>query len=677
MPDHDPSAPTSLPRRLLLSLGLAALAGLLLMAGQWGLRLAVFPAPTQGPGGLTSQRFAGARLAGPPGPAQLERRTAMSDVSDADFRQHDFSLRLSGFLRVSVPGRYVLALESDDDGRLFIDGEKVIDNSGEHPPRLAQTTLWLGPGRHYYEVEYAQRTGGASLRLLWAAPWGGLAQLSPGRLIPAAQPLSRERAGALGFRLHMAALPLAALIMWGLALGLARAWRGRERGLLHLALAGLLLVLAMWANSGTLAPLAATQNKPFVWPGLGDCSYLGSIDHQHFEATHWMLSGDEPWKWTFSLVLRRILQPLIAYPFIKAWGFMEGGFLANVAIHLAMLFSWWFYLRRRVGERGALWGLYGLALYPGLYYWSSLPYSYAFLAPASVWAFMALWELGRVEGLGRMLLCCAALGMLFLGYDIWPFFLPAAPLLIWWRTRRLTWAALSLPPMILPTAAMIVILSLLGAYSAPVEQGHEPLAVFRSFFGQIDYAHWWRLVKETPWVLWLTYFFGNYLFLPVLFLLLLAVGWRGDKTGRGPLRPAPADVCLLLAMLGVFLFNNLAPPYKGWQFRGEMYVRFYQPLFTVMLFFLARVTQALPARSWVIWPSLAALVLSAWVTYGPALGLPEGGHLHWRFGHDGAMGMFDKNLDRYGRWPLGLCPPCQPEAAPPTPAPPAPRPQGG
>jgi hypothetical protein len=646
------------------------MAGLLLMAAHLALRLAFFPVPIAEPGGLLSQRYEGARLSGEPGPAQVERRTAMSDAVDPDFRQHNFSLRLSGFLRVSVPGRYRLALESDDDGRLFIDGEKIIDSSGEHPMRLAEKAVWLGPGRHYYEVEYAQRTGGAGLRLLWAPPWRGLAQLSPSRLIPAAMPLSREQAGALGFRLHLASLPLAALLFWGLALALARLWLRDRGGLRHLALAGFFLVLAMWANSGTLAPLATTQMKPFVWPGVGDCAYLGSIDHQHFEATFWMLDGDEAWKWTFSLVLRRILQPLIAYPFIKTWGFMEGGFLANVAIHLAMLISWGAFLRRRVGERGALWGLYGLALYPGVYYWSSLPYSYAFLVPASIWAFMALWELGRAEGLGRMMLCCGALGLLFLGYDIWPFFLPAAPLLIWWRTRRFSWAALSLPPLILPTAAMIVILSLRGAYSAPVEQGHEPLAVFRSFFGQIDLEQWWRLVKDAPRVLWNTYFFGNYVFLPALFLLLLAVGWRKAKEPPAQVRLAPAEVCLMLAMLGVFLFNNLAPPYKGWQFRGDMYVRFYQPLFTVMLFFLARVMQSLPARAWLVWPGCAAMLLSAWVTYGPALGLPESGYLHWRFGRDGALGWFDKNLDRYGRRPLGICPPCQTSES-------APRPQGG
>lgn len=665
MPENILSAPLTWSRRALYSLAALALAGLLLMAGHWVLRLAFFPAPGAEPGGLLSQRYEGARLAGEPAPPQVERRTAMSDAADPDFRRHDFSLRLSGFLRVSLPGRYQLALESDDDGRLFLDGEKIIDNSGEHPMRLAGKTVWLGPGRHYYEVEYAQRTGGAGLRLLWAPPWGSLAQLAPGRLIPASAPLGREQAEALGFRARVAGVPLAALLLWALALALARLWLPGAARWRHLALASFLLVLAMWANSGTLAPLATTQAKAFVWTGLGDCSYLGSIDHQHFEATFWMLDGDAPWKWTFSLVLRRILQPLIAYPFIKAWGFVEGGFLANVAIHLAMLISWGVFLRRRVGERGGLWGLYGLALCPGVYYWSSLPYSYAFLMPASVWAFMALWELGRVEGLGRMLFCCAALGLLFLGYDIWPFFLPAAPMLIWWRTRRLSWAAFSLPPLILPTAAMIAVLSLLGAYSAPVEQGHEPLAVFRSFFGQIDLPRWWGLVKQTPWVLWRTYFFGNYVFLPVLFLLLLTVGWR-----RGKVRPAPAEVCLMLAMLGVFLFNNLAPPYQGWQFRGDMYVRFYQPLITVMLFFLARVMQNLPARSWLAWPGLAAMVLSAWVTYGPALGLPESGYLHWRFGRDGALGWFDKNLERHGRRPLGICPPCQAIDS-------APRPQGG
>ncbi len=658
-----PSDSASWRARLLASLTGLALAGMLLMAGQWALRAWFFPPAAAERGGLLAQRFQGARLAGQPGPAYVEKRTAMSDANDADFRDKEFSLRLTGYLRVTVPGPYRLAVESDDDSRLFIDGVKIIDNSGQHPMRFQQTTVWLGPGQHFYEVEYAQRDGGAGLKLLWAPPWAGLGVLDASRLTPAAQPISRELAEALGFRVHVAGLPLAALLLWALALCLARLWLPGQGGWRHLALASLLMVLAMWANSGTLAPLAATQIKPFVWQGAGGCDYLGSIDHQHFEATFWLLDGDGSWKWSFSLVLRRILQPLIAYPFIKVWGFMEGGFLANVLIHLAMIVSWAAWLRRRAGERGALWALYGLALYPGVYYWSSLPYSYAFLVPGSIWAFMALWELGLAESPRRMLLMCAVLGGLFLGYDLWPFYLPAAPLLILWRTRRLGPTVLSLPLLILPTAVMIALLSAIGGYSAPVKEGHEPLAVFGSFLGQIDLPLWWRLVKESPWVLWQTYFFGNYVFLPTLFLLLL---WEGRR--RAGVRMAPAELCLIVALLAVFLFNNLAPPYKGWQFRGDMYVRFYQPLLALLLFYLARVMQASSPRSWLVWPAAAALVLGAWVTFGPVLNLPESGYLHWRFGRDGSLGMFDKNLAHYGRRPLGVCPPCLTGTAPRQPA---------
>jgi hypothetical protein len=43
----------------------------------------------------------------------------MNDANDLNFHQHNFSLRLNGFLHMTISGRYRLALKFDDD-RLFL-----------------------------------------------------------------------------------------------------------------------------------------------------------------------------------------------------------------------------------------------------------------------------------------------------------------------------------------------------------------------------------------------------------------------------------------------------------------------------------------------------------------------------------------------------------------------------
>ena len=61
-----------------------------------------------------------------------------------------------------------------------------------------------------------------------------------------------------------------------------------RRDRLHLLGACALLVLEVWVNSGTLAPMAATLGNPLV---TEPCQYLLNIDHYHFKAVFQMLDG--------------------------------------------------------------------------------------------------------------------------------------------------------------------------------------------------------------------------------------------------------------------------------------------------------------------------------------------------------------------------------------------------
>jgi hypothetical protein len=114
-----------------------------------------------------------------------------------------------------------------------------------------------------------------------------------------------------------------------------------------------------------MAQYAATLNGPLVLP----CRYLADIDHVHFKATFLLLAGADRQDWAFSVVLRRILFPLLANPAMKIWGFEIGGGGAGLLLHLATFIVFIRFLQRHIGEVAAIRAMWLLATYPGLTYW--------------------------------------------------------------------------------------------------------------------------------------------------------------------------------------------------------------------------------------------------------------------------------------------------------------------
>jgi hypothetical protein len=83
-----------------------------------------------------------------------------------------FSLRLQGKLRAPDKGAYVLHTLSDDGVRLWVDGELVIDDWGDHARTTdhAPPLEWAAGSVHDLRLEYRQGEGDAALRLLWTPP---------------------------------------------------------------------------------------------------------------------------------------------------------------------------------------------------------------------------------------------------------------------------------------------------------------------------------------------------------------------------------------------------------------------------------------------------------------------------------------------------------------------------
>ena len=427
----------------------------------------------------------------------------------------------------------------------------------------------------------------------------------------------------------------------------------------HLIGASLVLLLGIWLNTGTLAPYAATLSHPMVW---SRCNYLLNIDHNHFKATFNLLQGLPRDQWEYSVVLRRLLYPAAAYPFMKLLGFEIGGIVANAVFAVGSLILFWRALQRRLGGRAPRAMLWLLATWPGWVYWAGLPYSYAAIVPLSLLSLILLWRVEALATWRRALLHGLALGVLFTGYDLIAFFGAAGILLL--LSRRL-WlpAGVFTAAILLPQTALALALQALR--QIPIRNANTAAysAIVSSYLstGRLNgdgLRAWGRLLRMLPGVILDNFLYSSFLFLPLLFLAGFLLSRRLPPGER---YTPPAEACLLAAAALVFLFNNLAPPYEGWQLRGSWVARLYQPAGVAMIACLA----GLYARADLLprplrrtaWAALAvALAADAWIVFAPVLGstaLTQ--FVYHRFYRHDRETAYSETLAWYGARPLGFC----------------------
>ncbi len=67
-----------------------------------------------------------------------------------------FAIDYTGTFLIPEPGNYLFSLTSDDGSRLFIDGERIIDLDGQHPPQNQSGVRTLRAGPHDIRVQYFQ-----------------------------------------------------------------------------------------------------------------------------------------------------------------------------------------------------------------------------------------------------------------------------------------------------------------------------------------------------------------------------------------------------------------------------------------------------------------------------------------------------------------------------------------
>ncbi len=131
--------------------------------------------------GTTPSKLAGLRYeyfeVGGHGPAaNLEglgpsRAGVITDLSALPFRgSAPFAFRYRGELEVERPGTYTFVTGSDDGSRLWIDGELIVNNDGDHGHQERSGTLELQAGQHELLVTYYDVGWDSSLEVMWEGP---------------------------------------------------------------------------------------------------------------------------------------------------------------------------------------------------------------------------------------------------------------------------------------------------------------------------------------------------------------------------------------------------------------------------------------------------------------------------------------------------------------------------
>lgn len=128
--------------------------------------------------GLSVQYFQGRNFDAPRGPRSVDERVdhiwpgpPLAEMPAGLTALTNFSARWEGELVVPEDGEYEIGLSGDDGYRLYLDGEKVLDDWSDGSDRYAGVKRTLRKGQRVpVRIDYYQSGGGRSLRLAWRTP---------------------------------------------------------------------------------------------------------------------------------------------------------------------------------------------------------------------------------------------------------------------------------------------------------------------------------------------------------------------------------------------------------------------------------------------------------------------------------------------------------------------------
>lgn len=426
--------------------------------------------------------------------------------------------------------------------------------------------------------------------------------------------------------------------------------------------------MQMWLCSGTLAPYAATLVNPHLINDQGDyvsipadtnlaslnCYYIANYDHKHYIANYDLMRGKPREEWNWAHLLHRPLLYILSYPLMRMFGFTGGGFICALLLNIAMLVWFTQWVKKRWGHTAAFAGLLLLCAYPASMYWSGQPYPHILITASTLLLCILLYKVYETQNVLKIALLSLLAGISYLAYDTYSFFIPAFGLLLLVQKK---WVALpiSIVLQVLPLALWVLYLS---DKLQPAADGNTGIYfnVINAYLNATPQTIWENLLK-LPGLLVGIVARATYYYIGGFFLLIIIFGII-TRT----LKPQLPFWCIVIAMFTVFVFNNMAPPYPGWQMRGTWIARIYQPVIIICLlatfYFIKNLEEK--GYNWLKKITVAAaLVVFAFntrINISPALGDDSLTHYHYGFYYHADPKTMHDNLEKNGRRPFMVCP---------------------
>ena len=87
-----------------------------------------------------------------------------------DLQEDYFAVRFESAIRIDEAGSHIFYSRSDDGTKLYINGELVVDNDGNHGAIERSGEIELEPGLATIVVEYFESSGGEHLEISMQRP---------------------------------------------------------------------------------------------------------------------------------------------------------------------------------------------------------------------------------------------------------------------------------------------------------------------------------------------------------------------------------------------------------------------------------------------------------------------------------------------------------------------------
>ena len=426
--------------------------------------------------------------------------------------------------------------------------------------------------------------------------------------------------------------------------------------------------MQLWLCSGTLSPYAATLYNPHLINDQGDyiyiegdtdltklgCYYIANYDHMHYVANFRLLQGKPKEDWNWAYLLRRPLLYMLSYPFMHMFGFLSGGFIIAVIINIAVLIWFCNWVKNRWNEMAAIIAVILLSAYPATMYWSGPPYPHSLITACTLVLTILLYKVYETTNLKKIAIYSFFAGITFLAYDTYIFFIPAFGLLLLFQRK---WLAIPVS-MVLIVIPLALWLWFLNGKTIPSSTGNTDIySSIIGAYGRMTGEVFWQNLKKLPYFFYLNFTGAVYMYLAAFMVVILIFG----KITRSLQLEKPFWV-IAIAMFTVFVFNNMAPYYEGWQMRGDWIARIYQPAIVLCLLPVFPVVKSFSENNKrYFFSGVFALVFIVFayntrINISPALGNDELTDAHYRFYLHSLPETMHSNLEKHGRRPLWVCP---------------------